>query len=69
MAAKVRGTVRHHNHMSGSRCDLLLAARAQVGLDGLIRLDATDLRRTLQRGINAHNSIPATTATANATIT
>jgi hypothetical protein len=52
--------------------DLLLAARAQVGLAGLERLDATDLDLAEvgidQRGISAHSSSPATIANDNATI-
>lgn len=58
----------HHNDMPGPRRDLLLAARTKVGLHRLIGLDAAN-HLAGYRGISAHSNIPATTATANATIT
>jgi hypothetical protein len=46
-----------------------MAAGADVGLHRLERLDTADLDRPVQRGISAHSSSPATTASAVATIT
>jgi hypothetical protein len=69
VSAKIWSLGRHDDDVSGARRDLLLATRADVGLDRLERLNPADLRRTDQRGINAHRSIPATIAAASATIT
>jgi len=60
---------RHDDHMAGPGWNLLLAPGADVSLDRLERLDPADLDRANQRGINAHNSNPATIRPANATIT
>jgi hypothetical protein len=48
--------------------DLLLAARAEVGLGRLERLDPPDLD-LVQRGMIAHSNASATTANATATST
>ena len=58
----------HHNDVPGPRWDLLLTARTEVGLHCAIGLDATN-HVAGYLGISAHSNIPATTATANATIT
>lgn len=58
----------HHNDVPGLGWDLLLAARTQVGLHCPVGLDATN-HLAGYLGISAHSNIPATTATANATIT
>jgi len=55
--------------MSRAGRNLLLAPRADVRLDRLERLNPANLGRPAQRGINAHNSIPATISAAAATIT
>ncbi len=59
----------HHHDMPRPRWDLLLTARTEVGLHRLIGLDAANHLGSCYRGISAHSNIPATTATANATIT
>ena len=69
MTAQVRRPCRHDHDMARAGWDLLLAAGADVGLDCLKGLNAANLSRADQRGISAHNSIPATIAAASATIT
>jgi hypothetical protein len=69
MATQVWGVGRDDHQVPGAWPDVLLATRAHVGLQGLERLYPPDLDRTAQRGISAHSSSPATTATAAATMT
>jgi hypothetical protein len=64
------GLVGGNDHeMPGPRPDFLHAARAQVGLVGLERVDQTDLDGSAQRGIKAQSRITAITTKAAITIT
>jgi hypothetical protein len=69
VATEVRGVGRDHDEVPDPGPDVLMAAGADVGLHRLERLDTADLDRPVQRGISAHSSSPATTASAVATIT
>lgn len=48
MAAKIWGLSGDRHIMSHARWDLLMTARADIGLEGLIRLDPTYLNWTVQ---------------------
>ena len=48
MAAKIWGLSRDRHIMSHARWDLLMTARADIGLESLIGLDPTYLNRTVQ---------------------
>ena len=48
MAAKIWGLSRDRHIMSHARWDLLMTARADIGLEGLIGLDPTYLNWTVQ---------------------
>jgi hypothetical protein len=69
MSAEIGGIGRHDDEMPEAGSDVLLAPGADVGLEGLERVDAANLHRPVQRGINAHSNSPAMTATAAATMT
>lgn len=69
VATQVRRLGRNHHDVADPWADVLLATGADVGLQGLERLNPADLDRSAQRGINAHSNSPATTATAAATMT
>lgn len=72
VAAEVSGADGNDHEMPEAGLDLLVAAGAQVRLDGLERLDGADLDRvpTVRpyRGIRTHNSRAATTMKAAASI-
>jgi hypothetical protein len=67
------GRVEGHDHqMARAEGDVLVAARAQVRLDRLERVDPADLDLVSRRaylGINAHSRRASITATAAATNT
>jgi hypothetical protein len=69
MAPEIRRVGRHDHEMAGAGHDLLQAARTQVGLVGLKRMDQTDLDGSVQRGIRAQSRITAITANATITMT
>jgi hypothetical protein len=70
VTTEVRGIHGHHDQMTCAGPDLLLTARAEVGLAGLERVDQkTDVDLVVQRGISAHSRITAMTARAAATMT
>ncbi len=48
MAAKIWGLSRDRHIMSHARWDLLMTARADIGLEGLIWLDPTHLNWTVE---------------------
>jgi len=67
MAAQVGRVGGHHDEMTGSGLDPLVAAWAEVALDRLVGLDPPDLDVYL--GIRAHRRSAAVTASAAATST
>jgi hypothetical protein len=69
VAAEVGGVEGHHHHVADAHADLLVAARAEIGLAGLVGLDRPDLDLVVQRGIDAHSNSTATTRKAAATKT
>ncbi|MDQ1411648.1 MAG: hypothetical protein QOE07_236 [Acidimicrobiaceae bacterium] len=69
MAAQIGCSCRHDHYVSRLRRNVLLAAGTDVGLASLKGVNSADLHRVRQRGISAHSSNPATTASATATMT
>ncbi len=43
MPAEIRAVERDDHQVADAHADLLIAARAEVGLDGLVRLEAPNL--------------------------
>jgi hypothetical protein len=72
MAPEVGRVAWHHGHVADADGDLLVAARAEVGLARLVGLDGADLDVVVgrcQRGSSAHNRSRATTTKAATTNT
>jgi hypothetical protein len=69
VAAQIRFVHGDDDDMAGAGLDALPAARTDVRLPGLKRVDAADLDRSAQRGISAHRRMAAITAKAAMTIT
>ena len=70
MAPEVRLVDGYHHEVAHPLGDLLVAARAEVGLAGLERVDPPDLDlRLVYLGIRAHSTRPIVTAKAATTKT
>jgi hypothetical protein len=54
VAAKLRVTPWHYHHVADALRDLLLAARAEIGLPGLKRVHPADLDVVMRPGLGTH---------------